>query len=949
MSEIKEFLVYIKDLIFAYLKSRLFPLTITITVLFALLVNRLYTLQIKQGAQYSDDVSIRTEKTLTIPSIRGNIYDVNGKLLAYNIISYNLTFENDANQTVAAKERGVSENILKNQVISDTIDILSANGDSLDIDFVIKKKNGKYVFSGYDSQVHAFLRDVYAKNSYDELSKEEKASTPTDILAYLAREFEVSSEYDSEKAFQIIKCRYMLWLNRFQQYVPVEIATNISEKSRSAIIERQDKLPGIDITVESKRVYNDAKYFAHIIGYVGTASESDLEELNDGTGKVYDEDDVVGKTGIERVYEKQLHGGDGQETMYVDNLGKVTEIINSTSPVAGENIYLTIDSDLQKYCYDMLEKEIANILLAHIQNIAEVSETQRGHIIPITDVYSALFENNQISLEKMTMQSASVLEKNVYSVYRSGKSEALNRIREILTTDPVPVGTLDHRYQEYMEYICEFLADKDLYFRSRVDDDDSTFNKYVNGKLSIQEFLKYLISIEAIEVSEIEEKNRYYDSDEIYQMLAEYIMDEIEKDPNFDNMIIKTLIVEHAISGEDVVNLIYDQEILPREKDSDYDSFREGYFGAFEFMTRKIRSREISPAMLGLAPCSGAIVVTDVKTGKTKAMVSYPSYDNNYLTNSIDPDYYDKLLADSTAPLYDRACMMRTAPGSTFKIVSSVAGVSEGVLGIDEFIQDVGVFDKVYTQPQCWIYAYGSATHGLIDLPLAIDQSCNYFFYEVGYRLATKRKGEYIDADGIENLAKYAGMFGLDSKSGVEIDEISPHVSDNDAVTSAIGQGKNLYAPVQLARYATTIANSGTCYDLTLMDRITDYKGTVVKEGQAKVHNQMNISNELWDKIHTGMRLVVTDDLKSNKMLNSLNVDVAGKTGTAQENEYLPDHALFISYAPAESPEISVTTVIKNGYSSGNAAELSSFIYAYIFDKDMLTNNEVTGNYAVGD
>ena len=193
-------------------------------------------------------------------------------------------------------------------------------------------------------------------------------------------------------------------------------------------------------------------------------------------------------------------------------------------------------------------------------------------------------------------------------------------------------------------------------------------------------------------------------------------------------------------------------------------------------------------------------------------------------------------------------------------------------------------------------------------------------------------------------------MFGLTSKTGVEIEEIEPHFSTNDAVSSAIGQGTNAFAPVQLSRYVSTIANGGTCYNLSLMNKITDYEGNTVRASNHTIASQVNIDSNLWYQVHRGMRMVVTNDLAHNRLLNTLNVQVAGKTGTAQEGEDRPAHALFISYAPYSAPEYSVTTVIPNGYSSAYAADLTGFIYAYIYDKEALNNAEFTEDVGnVGD
>ena len=949
MKLFKEFLIYLKERFIEYIKSRIFPVTILFLALTAILVNRLFYLQIRQGATYTDDLEVRTEKTLTIPSIRGNIYDRNGKLLAGSKMTYNLTFGNDSQLSARAEEMGISENELKNRIIADTISILESQGDSLRLDFPIEMKRTGYSFKVSGGAKENFLRDVYAASSYDELTEEEKNSTAKAVIEKLKDRFELSDEYQNKRELQILGCRYLLWLNRFKQYVPVTIAQDISAKSRSTILENQDHLLGMDISVDSEREYYDAKYFAHIIGYVGKASDEDLTRLNkEGSSITYTENDVVGKTGVEAIYEAELHGKDGSETMLVDNLGKVMEITETRPAEAGEDVYLTIDADLTKYCYDMLEKEIASILVAHINNYSYAPEFNDDNIIPITDVYAGLFGNNQIRLDRMKLPGATEHEKRIYSAYESYKSSVISGIRTELTDGPTIVSSLSTEYQDYMEYICEMLANEGLYNRDKVEDTDATFISYITGKLSLQNYLRYLISIEAIDVSSIEETDKYYDSEEIYQILRSYILEYLSDDSSFDKMVIRVMIQSDRISGKDVIDLIYEQGVLNAETDQDYKDYSAGAYSSYDFMIMKIKKLDITPAMLALKPCSGSVVVTDVRNGEVRALVSYPSYDNNYLTNYIDDEYYTRLLQDKTTPLNNRALTTRTAPGSTFKMISSITGVEEGVLLPDEEIKDKGIFEEVYTKPACWLYNKNGDTHGNVDIEKALDVSCNYFYYVVGYRLACK-SGKYVDSDGIKALAKYATMFGLNDKTGIELDEISPHISDNDAVLSAIGQGKNSYAPIQLSRYVSTLANSGTCYDLTILDRIEDGSGKIVRTNKHTVHSQVDISSGLWDRVHAGMRLVVTDDLDSDKMLNGIKVEVAGKTGTAQENKNDPPHGLFISYAPYESPEISVTTVIQNGYASSNAAELSGFIYAYLYDKEALANSELTGAGSLSD
>ena len=335
--------------------------------------------------------------------------------------------------------------------------------------------------------------------------------------------------------------------------------------------------------------------------------------------------------------------------------------------------------------------------------------------------------------------------------------------------------------------------------------------------------------------------------------------------------------------------------------------------------------------MLALEPCSGSIVITDVNTGDVLAYVSYPTYDNNKLTNQIDSDYYSKILDDSAFPLMNRPSTQKTAPGSTFKMVTSTAALEEsGILSSPlEKIYDKHEFTEVDPPPKCW----STSSHGNINVIGALRDSCNYFFYEIGYRLGLTANKTLNHDKGLNTLKKYAGMYGLTDTSGLELPEAEPQVSDYDCVRSAIGQGHNGYTPAQLSRYVTTIANSGTCYDLTLINKIVSSSDGSVTKNKVKVHNKVDIASTSWDYIHQGMRKVITDGT-IRSLYKKLNVDVAGKTGTAQESDYKPNHALFVSYAPYNAPEISVTAVIPNGYTSGNAAELARDIYIYYYDKD---------------
>ncbi len=309
------------------------------------------------------------------------------------------------------------------------------------------------------------------------------------------------------------------------------------------------------------------------------------------------------------------------------------------------------------------------------------------------------------------------------------------------------------------------------------------------------------------------------------------------------------------------------------------------------------------------------------------------------MANGVDADYYEQLRNDQSNPLFNYATQQKTAPGSTFKMVSATAGLSEGVIDTSTEIYCSGVFTTLGTsdQPRCWIYPAG---HGSLTVSQAITHSCNVFFYNVGYRLASEGSGSYDSAAGIEKLSSYASLYGLGDKTGIEIEEAQSNLSTEDAIRTAIGQGSNNITTVALARYVSTVANSGTCYNLTLIDKIEDSNGSLIEDNSASIRNVISMDASYWDAIHEGMKGVV----EAKTYFDELPVTVAGKTGTAQQSNAHPNHALFVCYAPYDSPRIAIATRVANGYTSDYAAQITENVLAYYFN--VKTLDEIVGTSA---
>ena len=421
------------------------------------------------------------------------------------------------------------------------------------------------------------------------------------------------------------------------------------------------------------------------------------------------------------------------------------------------------------------------------------------------------------------------------------------------------------------------------------------------------------------------------------EMVSKYLKEYLADDSNFDKLLYKYLIKSGSVTGEQVCAIVYEQGILPMD-DSTYNGLLNGKTNAFSWIKSKLENLELTPGELALEPCSAGAVVTNPNTGEVLACVSYPGYDNNRLSNVMDRSYYVKLSMGMSRTFYNRATQEKTAPGSTYKMLSSVAGLTEGVINGNSYISCSGVFDKITPSPKCWIYP---SAHGSLNVVGALQHSCNDFFYEVGYRLGQDSNGNYDSDIGLEKLAKYAKMFGFDQTSGIEIPESQPQISDSDSVRSAIGQGTNNYTVSQINRYVTAVANRGTVYSLSLIDKTTDSNGKLIKDYTPEVVNQMDeISSSTWDLVHNGMESMV----KSSSTFAGMDISMGGKTGTAQYSKIHADNVLFVGYAPADSPEISIAVRIANGYASTYAAEIGRDITKVYFNPE--SADELLQGYA---
>lgn len=939
----------LREWLINFLTSRLLLLFIIFIGMAVLLVYRLFNLQIVNGEEYLDNFRLMIQKEKVIQGTRGNIYDRNGNLLAYNELAYSVTIEDVYETTTAGREE-------LNDTIYRLVHMIENNGDTVVSDFsIILNENNDYEFSVEGTKLSRFKADVYGHSLTTDLKYSEENASAQEIIEYLCNKYKIGEYEDDEfvagggltkrEALQLVTIRYQMSLYSYQKYITTTVATDVSLETVAVIMENADELDGVAIEEDTIRKYNYPYYFSHILGYTGKIDSDELATLSEQDDS-YTINDIVGKGGIEQVMELELQGTKGSQTIYVDNVGKVIETTDVVESQAGNDVYLTIDKNLQVAIYNILEQKLAGILVSKISNVYNydplTASSRQNIIIPIDDVYYALIDNNVIDIEHFSDENAYDTEQEVLQIFEDKKAVVLASLEAELSETKTPYNKLTKEYKSYESYIVTMLTDKGVLVSSAIDKEDETYIAWTTDEfISLNEYLTYAISQNWIDITKLSMESQYSDSYEVLNNIIQYIIKNLDDNVKFSKMIYKYMISDQTITGRQICMLLWEQDLISVDE-AQITALKNGSTSAYSFILEMISELQITPAQLALDPCTGSCVVTDVNTGEVLALVSYPGYDINKLANGVDAEYFAKLQADLSVPQWSAATQQETAPGSTFKMVSAVAAIEEGVVSsIRETITCTGVFDKLSpTIYRCWI---SPGAHGAMNLTNAIANSCNSYFYEVGYRLSQDENG-YNSSYGLSRLEKYADMFGLTEKSGIEITESEPKFSNEYSVPSAIGQGTNNYTTVGLARYVTAVANSGTVYNLSIIDKVTASDGSLIEDYTPEVRNEIDIDDSVWNAIHAGMRTVV----EKKSYYSDLAVNVAGKTGTAQESRNRTNHALFLSYAPYENPEISVTVRIAYGYSSDYAAQTARDVYKYYYG--LADENElVTGTAEIPD
>lgn len=666
------------------IKVRYNIILLSIYIIGIILLVQLFNLQIVKGQEYRKQSNTRLTRETTIKAARGNICDRNGNKLVSTKMEFNLELY-----------KTKIDNKTLNQTILDMINILDKNEDTYIDNLPIKVE--PFDFIGSDETIQSWKK---TNKMQEDLSAEE-------CFYKLKQKYEIIQE-NVQDARKIMGVRYEISSKGYSSTKTVELAKNISRTSMLEISEQNSNFPGINIITVPTVAYNSETIASHILGTVGKITQPELEEKTN-----YDINDIIGKTGIQYVFEEYLRGKDGikQIDMAVD--GTVTDEYTEKEAVSGSDVILTIDANLQKVAEEALKDDIKKIASG---GFAEKSNAN-----------------------------------------------------------------------------------------------------------------------------------------------------------------------------------------------------------------------------------AGAVVVMNIKSGEVLALASYPDYEPQLFVKGISTEKYNEYVNSTEKPLFNRAISGAYAPGSTFKMVTAIAGLETNKITPTEKINDIGVYPRGH-HPVCWYYTSFHSGHGYLNVSEAIKHSCNYFFYELGYRM------------GIDTLSKYASYFGLGRKTGIELqgeavgdlatrEKVEKQNKEwylADTLSAAIGQSYNNFTPVQMAKYISMLVNGGNPIDVSIVKNIINIDGQEVSKQEINefVNKKLNLQDEKVENLNMkkenikavleGMRGVTSESGgTAYSTFKNFEIEVGGKTGSAQTGN--GTNGWFVGFAPFDDPEIAVVVLVENGGHGGYTAEVAKKIIAEYF------------------
>ena len=654
--------------------------------MFLVIIYQFYQIQIIDHDYYAEQVIYNVQRTVELEATRGLIYDRYGKPLVTNKVIHVLQFNPEVK---FGKNEDSNETLLK------VIELLEAEGCDY-IDFVPISKTQPFTFTGDASEVKEFIRDYvpYTEDNYETITH----YSAEELMAYLTGEkvYDLSDKFSDNEKRKILGIRIQISKSKYWKYKKVTIAEDVNMNVVAAIEENKEDYPAISAEIDSVRYYPEAysKPLGNIIGYMRKITQSQYE---DKAEQGYSADDLIGQVGIEGQFESTLRGINGSQTILVDISERTKKVTETVEAIKGNDVYLTIDADLQVAVYQALEKRLSEGIISRLEGVDKS--------LPLTprEILVSMAESNQLDFSIMNTETASQVEKEIYQKVNEAyiKEQArLNRVEKNKPEDEKTQWTLKMQFARMLEEEDSPISDRELL-------------------------------------------------------------------------------------------LAFDQQGTFKLTEEERNLIAAGDYSLVSLIIRALEEGRIKPDQMSIMPCSGTAVVVDSNTGQTLALVSYPSYDSNEFTQNFNK-IYRKINdgVDKRSIEYNRALKTVKAPGSTFKMITGLAGLEEEVVSINQKIYDSGQFTKAGDPPlRCWIFTNTGHGHGDEDIEGALEVSCNYYFNDVVYELGEKFGAPY---GGIKVLSQYAEKFGLGEKSGIELDEAAPNISNpTNAVNTQASRALN--------------------------------------------------------------------------------------------------------------------------------------------------------------
>ena len=650
---------------------------------------------------------------------------------------------------------------------------------------------------------------------------------------------------------------------------------------------------------------------------------------------------VLGIILIARLFNLQIvHGAEYREESNT-RLTRESVLEASRGAILDKTGATLVDSKIQ-FSLEMykskVDTETLNQSILNMINVLEKYETSYVDSFPIKiePFEFTISEQELLSWKKSNKLSEDITAEQAFYKFKSKYGIDTNNIQDARKIMAIRYEASQKGYSSTKairiadnisrEAVAEFSESSDKFVGINIVVEP--VRQYTSGSLA-SHILGYAGKINSQEYEQ--RKSTYGSNDIIGKTGIEYVFEEYLKGKNgtkqidmaVDGTTTAEYVSKEATAGSDVV-LTIDANLQKVTED------------ALASNIQKIASGGFGKAYNAKA---GACVVMNVNSGEVLAMASYPNYDPSDFVGGISTEAWNNYTNNTAKPLVDKAIQNSYSPGSTYKMVTAIAGLESGAINLNTKINDGGVYRKYGISMNCWYYTDYHRGHGYLNVSEAIEKSCNYFFYETGDRM------------GIDKLAEFARYFGLGTKTGIELQgETAGVLADRETkkqkhpddqnwnpgntLNASIGQGDNEFSPLQMARYISMLANGGHKIDVSIVKTIRNSDGSEASREEINkfVNKKLGLEEDTQEErqlnqnylnaVLQGMKSVTSDTGGTAYVrFKDFNISVGGKTGSAEApNNQV--HAWFVGFAPFENPEIAIVVMVENGGHGNYTAEV---------------------------